>query len=92
MHASKGKSLYLRVPILIYFVYLFVSHLNGLNNWNVLNPLSIASYELGHFAFSWMGGFMAVLGGMIFQLGLPIVAVLNFYFRGDFFAMMFSFG
>jgi hypothetical protein len=92
VHASKSKSLYLRLPILIYFVYLLFSHLNGLNYGNIIYPFSIATYELGHFACFWMGVFIAVLGGMIFQLGLPIVAILTFYFRGDFFAMCFSFG
>lgn len=92
MHASRSKSLYLRLPILIYFAYVFVRHLNSYNYESVLYPLTIATYELGYFAFSWMGDFMAVLGGLIFQLGAPILAVLNFYFRGDFFALCFSFG
>jgi hypothetical protein len=92
-HAMKGRSLYLRVPILIYFAYVFVRHLNSYNYESIiLYPPIVGTYELGYFVFSWMGAFMGILGGLIFQLGAPIVAMFNFYFLGDFFALFFSFG
>ena len=92
VHAVRGGGLYLRVPILIYFAYVFIRHLNSYNYESILYPLSVGTHELGHFAFSWMGEFMGVSGGLVFQLGVPIVAILNFYFRGDFFALFFCFG
>ena len=67
-------------------------HLNSYDYESILYPLTVGTHELGHFAFSWMGEFMGVLGGLIFQLGVPILAIFNFYFRGDFFALFFSFG
>lgn len=80
------------MPVLIYFAYVFVRHLNSYNYESILYPLTVGTHELGHFAFSWMGEFMGVLGGLIFQLGVPIVVILIFYFRGDFFALFCSFG
>lgn len=92
LHSTKNKSFYLRLPILIYFVYIFCGHLNRYDYESILHPLNLGTYELGHFVFSWMGEFMGILGGLAFQAGAPLVAILNFYYQGDFFALFFSFG
>jgi hypothetical protein len=92
VHSARGRSFYLRLPILIYLAYVFIRHLTDPNYESILYPLTVGTHELGHFAFSWMGEFMGVLGGLTFQLGVPIVAIFNFYFLGDFFALFFSFG
>ncbi len=91
-HAMKGRSLYLRVPILVYFAYIFVRYLNSNNYESILHPLSVGTYKLGYLVFSWMGTFMGILGGLILQLGAPIVAIFNLYFLGDFFVLFLSFG
>lgn len=82
----------MRLPILIYMAYVFIRHLVHPYYQSVLYPLTVGTHELGHFAFSWMGEFMGVIGGLLFQLGVPVVSIINFYFLGDFFALFFSLG
>ncbi len=89
---SKGKNWLIRLPLLIFFAYVLVRHLSDPLYTSILGPLNLGIHELGHFVFGFMGQFLAVAGGTLLQLIIPIFAVFNFYRQNDFFAIALSFG
>jgi hypothetical protein len=88
----RGKRWWLRAPFLLWFVYVLAKHLRDPLYSSILGPLNLGIHELGHLLFSFLGQTLAVAGGTIFQLFIPIFAVFNFYRQKDFFAIALSFG
>ena len=88
----KGKNWMVRLPFLLWFFYVLVRHLSDPMYSSILGPLNLGIHELGHFIFGFLGQFLGVAGGTIFQLFVPIFAVFNFYRQNDFFSMTLSFG
>ncbi len=88
----KGKNWLVRLPILLFFFYALVRHLINPFYSSLLGALNLGIHELGHFVFGFMGEAVAVAGGTLLQLAIPIFAVFNFRRQNDFFAMAFSLG
>lgn len=88
----KGKNWMVRLPFLLWFVYVLVRHLLDPMYASILGPLNLGIHELGHIIFGFMGQFLGVAGGTIFQLFVPIFAVFNFSRQNDFFSIALSFG
>jgi len=88
----KGKNWAIRIPFLIFFVYVLTRHLSDPMYSSILGPLNLGIHELGHFIFSFAGSFLATLGGTIFQLFVPLFGIFNFYRQTDFFSMALCFG
>ena len=80
-----------RLPFLLWFVYVLVRHLLDPMYSSVLGPLNLGIHELGHVIFGFMGQFIGIAGGTILQLFVPIFAVWNFYRQNDFFSIALSF-
>ncbi len=81
-----------RLPLLLFFVYVLVRHLSDPLYTSILGPLNLGIHELGHFVFGFMGEAISVAGGTLLQLAIPIFAILNFRRQDDFFAIALSFG
>jgi hypothetical protein len=88
----QGKNWLVRLPLLLFFVYVLARHLRDPLYSSVIGALNLGIHELGHIIFGFLGEFIAVAGGTIFQLFVPIFAVFNFYRQQDFFAMALSWG
>jgi hypothetical protein len=88
----KGKNWLLRLPLLLFFIYVLVRHLSDPMYTSVIGPLNLGIHEIGHFIFAFLGQFLGVAGGTILQLSVPVFAVFNFYRQRDFFAIALSFG
>jgi hypothetical protein len=88
----KGKNWIARLPFLLWFAYVLVRHLLDPMYSSILGPLNLGIHELGHVIFGFMGQFLGIAGGTIFQLFVPIFAVWNFYRQNDFFSIALSFG
>lgn len=88
----RGKRWLVRLPFLVWFVYVLVRHISDPMYSSVLGPLNLGIHELGHLIFSFLGQTFAVAAGTLFQLFVPVFAVFNFYRQSDFFAIALSFG
>jgi hypothetical protein len=88
----QGKNWMVRLPFLLWFSYVFARHLSDPMYSSVIGALNLGIHELGHVIFGFLGQFLAVSGGTIFQLFVPVFAVFNFRRQNDFFAMALSFG
>jgi hypothetical protein len=88
----QGKSWLVRLPPVIWLVYIFFRHFSNPDYTGILSSLNLAIHELGHLVFSFFGQFICVAGGTIAQLLAPLIALFNFYKLKDFFAMSLSFG
>ncbi|MCX5708775.1 MAG: hypothetical protein NTY14_07420 [Candidatus Omnitrophica bacterium] len=88
----QGKNWLFRLPLLLFFVYVLIRHLSDPLYSSVIGALNLGIHELGHIIFGFLGEFITVAGGTIFQLFVPVFALFNFYRQRDFFAMALSFG
>lgn len=89
---SQGRSWMARLPLMIWFCYVFYRHLNSPTYGSILAPANLGIHELGHFLFSPLGEFLGILGGTMLQLAAPVILMVNFYHQGDFFAITLCFG
>ena len=87
-----GRSGLGRVPILAFFAYVLVKHLQDPEYDSILGALNLGVHELGHFAFRPLGRFMTIAGGTILELAVPLVAVWMFRRQPDFFGIAVCFG
>lgn len=88
----QGRNWLVRLPLLIWFTYVFFKHWNNPTYGSILAPANLGIHELGHFLLSPLGTFMGILGGTILQLLVPVIIMINFYHQGDFFAIALCFG
>ncbi len=89
----KGRIWYLRLAVLIFFGYIFISHLSSSSYQSIFKPLNLGVHELGHYLFAFLGRFMEMSGGAITQCLAPVVSMIMFFrLQRDFFAIAFCFG
>ena len=88
----RGRNWWVRLPLLLFFVYVLARHLSDPLYTSILSPLNLGIHELGHLIFSFTGEVLMVVGGTLLQLTIPILAIFNFRRQNDFFAMALSFG
>jgi hypothetical protein len=87
MDWCKGRSPIVRLPFLVYLGYVGVQHVRDplYNSW--FGGLIFGLHEFGHVLFSGFGEFMAVAGGSIFQLAVPLISVGMFLYQRDYFGI-----
>lgn len=88
----QGKNGFVRLPLLILFVYIFVRHLGDPNYYGLFGAINLGIHELGHVVFFFTGKFLEIAGGTILQLAAPIYGVYNFLKQDDYFAAALCFG
>ncbi len=87
---SRGRSAFLRLPILLWMLYALVRHLANPEYQSITKPLNLGIHELGHFVFMGLGEFWCISGGSIAQLLVPFLAIFMFLRQPDFFAVSFA--
>lgn len=89
---ARGRKWWLRLPLLIFFLYITYRHMQDPMYRSILWPINLAFHEMGHIIFSIFGKFIYVLGGSIMQCLIPFIAMANFYRQKDYFAIALCFG
>lgn len=74
----------------LYFAYVFFNHLRNPFYQSWFKPINLGIHELGHILFSLFGQFLAIAGGSIVQLLVPLISFFIFYRQRDFFAISVS--
>ncbi len=80
----------LRLLLWLYFSYVFFNHLRDPFYQSWFKPINLGIHELGHVLFSMFGQFLAIAGGSIVQLLVPVISFFIFYRQRDFFAISVS--
>lgn len=88
----KGRIWIVRLPLLLWFGYIFIKHLFNPQYWGFLGSLDLCIHETGHFIFSPFGEIIGALGGTLFQCLVPVLLMVGFYPQRDFFAISLCFG
>jgi len=83
---------FFRLPLLIWFAYIFVRHIMDPNYYDLLGSINLGFHEFGHMIFGFGGTFLMTTGGTILQLLVPLLGVLNFLRQSDYFAAVLCFG
>lgn len=88
----RGKTWWVRAPLLIWFVYILIRHVSDPMYSSILGALNLGIHELGHVVFGFLGQTMSVAGGTLLQLLIPVFGMFNFYRQQDFFSIALCFG
>jgi hypothetical protein len=88
---AAGRSWQLRLPLLLYFAWVFQHHLKNPFYDSFLGFLNLGIHELGHFVWAPFGETAGFLGGSLSQCLVPVIALLMFYRQRDFFAIAIAF-
>ncbi len=89
---SQGRSWLARLPLLVFFGYLFFRHLTDPDYCSILQSLNLGVHELGHLLFAFFGQFLYMLGGTFWEIAAPFIGMWNFYRQRDLFAVALCFG
>ena len=81
-----------RLPILVFFAYVWVRHANDPMYQSLFKGLNLGIHELGHYVFVPFGDMMSALGGSLLQCLAPLAGMTMFLRQRDYFAIAFAFG
>lgn len=84
---AKGRSPYWRLVILAVLGWDGLRHLRDPDAGGLFAGITFGVHELGHLIFAFFGEFMAVAGGSLNQLLIPVGAGLLLYYYEDFFGI-----
>jgi len=76
---------YWRLALLLWLGWTGWHHLTDPDYWSIFSGVIFGSHEFGHLFFAFMGQFMAVAGGSLMQLLVPIGAGALLLARRDYF-------
>lgn len=85
MVVEKLKKYWRVIPVGVLFWYFMYSALNS-QDWHFIDGVDLIIHEAGHWVFIFFGQFVSILGGSLIQILIPLVFVLYFFFRRDFFS------
>ncbi|MFP4497352.1 MAG: hypothetical protein ACLFQV_04005 [Vulcanimicrobiota bacterium] len=89
---SVGKNWWVRLPFLLFFLYIFARHLQDPLYNSIFGGINLGIHEFGHVVTIPLGQFIHVISGTLFQLALPIYGMYNFIKLRDYFSMVMCFG
>ncbi|MFH1768516.1 MAG: hypothetical protein ABH858_05095 [Candidatus Omnitrophota bacterium] len=89
---SKRRGWIIRLPVLIYFAYIFVKYLRDFEYNSIFWGLNFYVHEAGHAVFRCFGWFLHTAGGTILQCLLPVIILFVFLYQRDLFAVSFCLG
>ncbi len=79
-----------RGPLLLWLGYTGFHHLADPDYWSLLSGVTFGAHEFGHLAFAPFGELLAVAGGSLMQLLVPIGAGALLARRHDWFGLVFT--
>ena len=84
----EGRSWGARLPLWMYFTYVFVRHLASPDEYRSLfDALNLGIHELGHYLFNFGGQFLTAAGGTIAQCAAPVLGAVGFLRQRDYFGV-----
>jgi hypothetical protein len=89
---TSGRMRIIRLPVLVFLVYVLVRHLADPSFQSILKPINLGIHELGHYVFRPFGDLLTAAGGSILQCLAPVIGAVIFLRQRDYFAIAFAFG
>jgi len=83
----EGRRWYWRAPLLLLLAWNVLHQLRQPTDRGLFGGITFGSHEFGHLFFAAFGDFMAVAGGSIMQLLIPLGAMALLWRHGDFFGV-----
>jgi hypothetical protein len=84
---ARGRWWQWRVPLLLYLAWDGRRHFLDGDAGGLFAGITFGAHELGHLLFAFLGQFMAVAGGSINQILIPVGAGFLFYHYRDYFGI-----
>lgn len=81
---ARQADVWLRVPVLVWFVWIFWHHLRDPLYTSLWNGLNLVFHEMGHALFMWSGSeFWTTAGGTILEWAVPLLAGVALWRQGE---------
>lgn len=74
-----------RLALLLFLAVYGIVCFRTPGEFRLLDNVDLAIHETGHLVFAPFGEWMAMFGGTLFQLLVPLAFVANFFWRGEWF-------
>lgn len=84
---ARGRWWQWRVPLLVFLAWDGQRHLNDPEAGGLFAGITFGVHEFGHLLFALFGEFMAIAGGSLNQVLIPIGTAFLFYHYRDFFGI-----
>lgn len=84
---ARGRWWQWRVPLLLFLAWDGHRHFQDGEAGGLFAGITFGAHEFGHLLFAFLGQFMAIAGGSINQLLLPVAAGVLFYHYRDYFGI-----
>lgn len=73
----------LKVSLVIFVsIYMFF-YIKNIPAWHFIDNINLIFHEAGHIVFFFFGEFMAMIGGTLMQILVPLSLFIYFYIRGN---------
>lgn len=74
-----------KIGVLLLLVYIVMTSFSMYlyESWSIIQYANLIFHEAGHVFCMLFGSFLHVLGGTLFELGVPLIVAGYFYFRHD---------
>ena len=74
-----GRKWSWRAILLAYLAYVSVRSLNDYEYWTIFAGITLGVHEAGHVVFAPFGELLAVAGGSIMQIAVPLIVACSFF-------------
>ena len=75
-----------RMIVVLLFAWYFMTAALQQNSWHLIDSVNLVIHEAGHTIFFFFGEFFGIAAGSGFQVFIPLVFVLYFFLRAEFFS------
>lgn len=78
---------YIRLVVALFFTWYFVSSAFDPTTWHFIDNVDLIFHEAGHWIFMFFGDLIASLGGSLNQLLIPLIFIIYFFLKREFFSV-----
>jgi len=84
------RNIYIQGLFVLYLAYASVMLFFYPDNWQLIKNVNLIFHEAGHMIMMLFGSFVSLLGGTIFEIGVPAVVLFHFLRQQKYFAAGFG--
>ena len=82
----QSRTDYVRIAVALAATAYFVYYATTPTEWHFIDNVNLIIHEAGHIIFLPFGEFMHILGGSLFQVIFPLIYVIYFYIRREYYS------
>jgi hypothetical protein len=82
--------LYIKILFIAYLLYVSIAMYINPTSWHLISNVNLIFHEAGHIILIFISRFLSILGGTIFEIGVPLAVIVHFLRKKQYFAAGFA--